>query len=666
MRSRTKAALALTIGVGSVVLAGLPPERSATASPHSAREARSLEDYRRYRALHIDLVGRFPTREELVIFEGADFDESAWVESHLTGPAFADRLTRVYMDPLRLEVGNAVTVTPQATTLRRIQILGPDGKATYVYYRRGQRRKRESTDGELCLTEAETGLELSPNQPPKGTPIPVKVRTLEEATVLVKPWWLYKDYAASDPKARLGVAWPDVDPAFVPGDKLSKEPDGTLTTSVRICREEAHTAQRGTVYASGRVPPPKGAPLPEGRKRPAPLDDKYAKEHAGQSLSCRNALAVTASVDCGCGVGLEHCLPGDSDANDPGAFVIPTHLPLGPTLPLPSTVQNVSTYSKLLWTEEALRFFGRIFEQDRDFREVLTGSATQVNGPLAQFYRSTSRARCCSRERPFGLDEERTPLFDPERVPEGLAPSEMSHWMLVPDRGPDSAGLLTMPAFLEKFASRRARAAAIYTTFTCKSFSSTAKELAPSTEPNLMIRPGCAGCHATLEPLAAYFSRVEETSTVYLPAKELPVDDPRCKLDAKGKAPGFCAPFYDPAFSTTKAGKLRGAYASPANAESGPRGLGQKLVASPEFARCAVQRVAQSFLGRPLSTDDDALVTTLTESFVTSGYRMRRLVSGIVRSDAYRRANNRRSEDASPLLPTPGDVPRDDIHGGAR
>ena len=91
------------------------------------------------------------------------------------------------------------------------------------------------------------------------------------------------------------------------------------------------------------------------------------------------------------------------------------------------------------------------------------------------------------------------------------------------DRGPHAAGILTMPMFLEKYASARARGAALYNAFLCKSFVADDKtQLTPSTEPNLMMRPGCSTCHATLEPLAAYFARVEPGSFVFLPAGELP------------------------------------------------------------------------------------------------------------------------------------------------
>ena len=149
---------------------------------------------------------------------------------------------------------------------------------------------------------------------------------------------------------------------------------------------------------------------------------------------------------------------------------------------------------------------------------------------------------------------------------------DTDRWEDVPDRGPHAAGLLTMPVFLAKYASRRARGAAVYTAFLCKSFTADHVDLKPSTEPNLMVREGCSTCHATLEPLAAYFSRVEETSWVFLPQQQFPVENPVCKKNAQGKMPGFCDFFYDAAFSDAKAGKLRGAYALGGSRRARPRG----------------------------------------------------------------------------------------------
>jgi hypothetical protein len=50
--------------------------------------------------------------------------------------------------------------------------------------------------------------------------------------------------------------------------------------------------------------------------------------------------------------------------------------------------------------------------------------------------------------------------------------------------------------------------------------------------------------------------------------------------------------------------------------------------------------VASSFLGRRLTADDAPLQSRLAATFTTGGYKMRALVHDLVRSDAYRRANN--------------------------
>jgi hypothetical protein len=194
--------------------------------------------------------------------------------------------------------------------------------------------------------------------------------------------------------------------------------------------------------------------------------------------------------------------------------------------------------------------------------------------------------------------------------------------------------------FLEKYASARARGAVLYNAFLCKSFVADNQQLQPSTEPNLMIRPGCKTCHATLEPLAAYFARVEPGNFVFLPQAQFPVHSTTCKLDKNGKLNGNCNALYDAAFADAKGATLRSAYGSPEHADETPAGAGRDITKMPEFAQCAVQRVTSSFLGRPTTPDDDAMLAALTDAFVRSGYRMRALVKAIVHTDAYRKANN--------------------------
>jgi hypothetical protein len=633
------------------------PAAAPTLMAHAADQPRhpTLDEYRHFRALAIDLLGRAPRRDELAGFERPGFDLGAWIDKNLAGPGYADRLVRVYMDLLRLEVGPAFTYAPAATTLRRQLITGPTGAGIYVYYRQGQRRRRAATDGEICLSEDDSGLAFPSAGTAVGTPKPVSARALDDNTVLVRPWWLYRDFDDEQQPAQWIPRVRDPDPLFVPIDDLTTDPDGSATVKVRVCKEEAGIAETGTIFVAGRepptaapgpgrpAPPAAGKPgippaLPPGRFRPYPNDDGYAKAHKGEAISCRSSSALTMSVDCGCGLGLRHCLPGDSGGNNPRAFVLPTRTPLGADLPLATGPATVSDWYKFWWAQEAQRFLWHVFADDHDLRELLTARFSWVDGPLAEFYRSGAPASCCDREKAFGMLESAEPLVDPRVLPADLRPSDTRSWKLIPDRGPNAAGLVTMPAFLAKYASRRARAAALYTTFLCKNFVADKEELVPSKEPNLTVRPGCASCHATLEPLSAYFSRIEEGGWTFLPAWRFPVRNLECRKNAAGRLPGQCNFFYDPDFSDGAAGTLRGAYASIEHAAAGAAGAALAISEAPEFAACAVARITSSLLGRPLTSDDDGMVTGLTQVFRDAQLRPRALVRQILQSDAYRQS----------------------------
>jgi hypothetical protein len=599
-----------------------------------------LDDYKHFRVASIDLVGRAPTRDEIAAFERPDFNFDAWVDEHLTGPGYVERLTRIYMDALRLEPNLNFSAGP--SQLFRAQITGPDGKPVQVFFRNGQRRTREATDGDFCLSPDETGLVVRPFAAPlttTATPKKTPKTVLDAYTVLVKPWWLYRDFKAAQPSERFEQGWSNPDPSYRPVDALLNDPDGKPTMTVRVCREEAQAGDQGHIYASGRTKNAAVAKLPGGRLKPAPLDTPYATKHKGEAVACDTRSALQMSTDCGCGVGLEGCMPNSGLAETP-AFQYPNHMPLGPGLPLDSANQSALRWYPYWWSREAVHFLDYLFAEDRDFREVLTGHATFVNGPLAQFYRTVQRGNCCGPETAFGMRDETEPLFDPSRVPQDLAPEDVGKWELVPDRGAHAAGILTMPMYLEKYASARARGAALYNDFLCKSFTAEQAQLAPSDEPDLMKRPGCQACHATLEPLAAYFARIEPANFVYLPESLFPVKSPTCKKDKNGKLNGPCTALYDLAFMDDKGPTLRSAYGSPERADRGPVGAGEDITRMPEFAGCAVQRVTASFLGRATTPDDAKLLLGLTTEFVRSGFRMRALVRAVVRSDEYLRANN--------------------------
>lgn len=611
----------------TAVLALIAPIALVGAEPSKA-----LPDYRYFRVLSIDLVGRPPTRDELAALEQPGFDLDTWIDNHLTGEVYAERLERIYMDALRLELGPSFQFVPNAIVLRRQRVTGPDGAPLDIYFRRGQRRIDPATDGDFCLTRAETGLQFPPNAPPIGTATPVARAVLDARTVVVRPWWLYADYREREPTDFAAADWSKRFPGFAPAPALLVEPDGaTRTTAVRVCREEAQTAETGTVYASGRAPTKKGDPLPPGRLTQPPTDSGFARSARGRAVSCLSGTGFQSSVECGCGIGLERCMPGAGPQNDPPAFVMATHAPLGAGLPFDAQVQPASAWARMWWGEEARHLLERIFVDDRDFREVLTAPGTEVNGPLAQFYRFMAAATCCGPGADAGYTQP-DPLLDPGQVPAALVPEDTATWLPIADRGPHASGILTMPIFLAKYGSRRARAHVLHDAFLCKDFVADTVKLAPSDDPDLTKRPGCSACHQTLEPMAAYFTRIQESDWTWLPATTFPMTLARC---AGPRVGGLCKQIYDPAFA-----KLRGAYAAPAHADAGPAGLAHELVTAPEFAPCVVETVAQSLLGRPLAPEDDAWKAALARAFVDGGYRMKALVRAIVHSPRYRDAND--------------------------
>lgn len=614
------------------------------------KTTRSLDEYKHFRIASIDLQGRMPTRDEIASFEKPDFDFDKWIEARLKGPAYAERLTRIWMDLLRLEPNVNFSSNPSQLFRHEVQVTGE--KNQFIFYRKDQRRKDPAIDGDFCFSPAEIGIVVRAMAPDAGPgPKAISKKLLDERTVLVKPWWLYRDYKNASPTQRYGEGWKDPDPGYRPVEGLLEDAEKKPIESVRICKEEAQTAENGHIATTGRTKnPPNGEKLPGDRPKPPPLDKPYAKEHPGAIVACDTRTALDSSFDCGCGHGLERCIPNEGNG-DNNAFYFPNKMPLGPGLPLDQAKQRAQRWFPYWWSREAVTFLDDLFDSDRDFRDILTTKRTFVNGPLAQFYKSIQHGSCCGPEANFGMTEETDPLFDPKAVPAGLMPHDVGTWKEVADRGPRAAGILSMPMFLQKYATPRARGAALYNAFLCKSFVAENVALTPSTEPNLMKRAGCQTCHATLEPLAAYFSRVEPSSTVFLPGSLFPTVTSVCKKDKNGKLNGQCNALYDVAFSDNKSATLKGAYGSPANADAAMVGAAKEITSSADFSKCAVQRVTSSFLGRTTTSDDAALLESLDQTFVASGFKMRALVRAIMKSDAYRKSNNARPTESGRATP---------------
>lgn len=602
---------------------------------HGAR-VKTLADFRYFRALSLDLVGRPPLRDEIAAFEQPDFDLDKWLDAHLATPEYAERITRIYLDLLRLEAPQTVLFHSAATDLQATQVLDASGRKITLYFRQSQRRKNADIDGQVCFTEAESGLRVPHDAAAVGTPKPIPQALLDARTVLVKPWWLYADYRAKDPQDRASADWPQRFGAYELMLRLFVEPDSTPMSAVRVCREEAQVAEQGHVMATGRVDR-KGDPVPPGRIRKAPADSRFAVANAGKLVSCMTSLGVKSSAECGCGVGLERCLP-----TGPPGFMMPTDAPLGVREPFQKIARPAHLWMRTWWTEEASHFIASIFDDDRDVRELLTSRATTINGPLALFYRTMANATCCGDVADLFDYNAPEPLFDPAKVPANVTVQDTSTWISIPDRGPHAAGVMTMPIFLLKYGTRRQRAHVVYSTFLCTDFVANNVKLQASDEPDLMKRAGCSACHTRLEPLAAYFTRIQESSWTYLPPQQFPISLDRCRSLDPQHGSGGCKIYYDPAFTDASHAYLRGAYASPQHADAGPQGLAAEITSSPEFAPCVVHNVGQALLGRPLTAEDEAWKTQMAKAFVDGGYKMRTLVRAIMTSPPYRDVNDQK------------------------
>ena len=626
---RLAAGFLLTIAAG-ISASPAPVDADATAPAQ-----RSLSDYKYFRALSLDLQGRIPTRQELAEFEREGFDIDRWLDSHLKGEDYAERLTRIYADLLRPQI-NAFRYGNTRVTLARIQIKDDTGKDVWVYYRPTTRRvrlaevppevQRDSKHpdyagkynnlmrGGFCLLESEIGLrypDVSTGLAPVGTAKQVDKATLDKYTTVVRPWWLYADYKSASPTQRYAATeWASRFPGYVLSSNLLKEPDGkTDTLEIRVCKEEASAAVTAPADANKTL-----------------------------MVACQSAYGAAQSSGCGCGPGLDWCMPGGTfNAGQPTAtFVSSRNVLLGVDDPSDQVGFTLFDWQGLWLSQEPLEFLRHLFAEDRDLREVVTGRYTYVNGPLSQFYKFAARSTLGD------ADLGQTPLPAPASLPPDLLPQDAMTWKKVDDRGPNAAGLLSMPWFNVKNATRRARGHVVYNAFLCRDFVAPAGlQLPISQEPNLMAREGCAACHQTLEPLSAYFARTIESDWNWLDAKTYPAQNTACKQTG-GKIPGSCSR-YDNTFSTPMFGMLRGAYAAPGNADAGPAGLGKFLTDKPEFARCAVHNIASSFLGRELRTEDAELEQKMIDALVGGGYKVRPLMKVLLNSNAYRSANNQTS-----------------------
>ncbi len=217
------------------------------------------------------------------------------------------------------------------------------------------------------------------------------------------------------------------------------------------------------------------------------------------------------------------------------------------------------------------------------------------------------------------------------------------------DRGGLHAGVVTLPAYLLRFQTNRARANRMRIAFECEHFVPTSAADQPgcsTTTDDLTNRCACQNCHQTLEPLASYFGQYAESGTTQLSDTALfPRESEACKTNPNT---AFCRRFYvtdrnAPRFSWLAALQFADVHPELQEAfDAGPRQRAQQLIESGTFARCTVRRAFSWFVKREMQvqgadiTEQDLLME-LSEGFEQNGYSFPWLVEQIVSLPQYRR-----------------------------
>ena len=293
--------------------------------------------------------------------------------------------------------------------------------------------------------------------------------------------------------------------------------------------------------------------------------------------------------------------------------------------------------------EEPLLLADSVLRNDEDYFNILTTRRSFINGVLSSLYRQRQATGALAI----------TPPLSPDALPDLPFTAPFDQWTEYV-RGENASGVLTTPAWLYRFPTQRARVAQFYESFLCTSFSPPADAVSPDPEDlcnrenNLAKRCGCNYCHATIEPTGAHWGRFGERNAQYLDPQTFPKFDAKCRdcaLSGNTNCDGECGNYVMQAYDGDGANSLGMLKTylyrtddDEANISAGPRLLVQRMLQTGDLERCAVTRMWQTFLGRPMSQPEKELyLETLVQGFVDDGHNLKALIQRVVTTDAYRR-----------------------------
>jgi hypothetical protein len=404
-----------------------------------------------------------------------------------------------------------------------------------------------------------------------------------------------------------------VHPSPPAGTTLTRLDRCTLTQPLRNGVKGAYTPQRGCIQREGYVmaPGPFFAADPSAQVSVCAIEAQARDVNPWTMESCETAR-FAGDRSCGCGDKMRRC------------EVAATH------------TARIDAINK-----EPEMIADSVVRRDEPYFNILSTRRSYVNGTLSEFYRQRHGVGIFTITQPSNLD-----------LLPAIPYSQVDTWQEY-TRDPQHSGVLTTPSFLYRFPTQRARVNHFYEAFLCKTFVPSSDPLPPpedncNRENNLAKRCGCNYCHATIEPTGAHWGRFDERNSLFLNPERFARFDPKCRdcaLAGDVNCGGECGQYVMQAFDgdgATSLGMLK-TYLyrtadEEANIEGGPQLLVERMLQTGDLERCAVRRVWNEFLGRPMSTEEQRLyLSDLSQEFSRSNHSLKALIEKILMTDAYRR-----------------------------
>ncbi len=377
-----------------------------------------------------------------------------------------------------------------------------------------------------------------------------------------------------------------------------------------------------------------------------------------------------SEAGCGCGPNLQYCYKRE-------AFGDPTYNQERASSPyLPGAPRR-------LLTEEPARLFADLIVNDRPFSDIVIGTTTVAPRTLQHVYTRWARQNTANaaaldssdwwRNATDGWDEveisslhpnlldDRSYTFDP-RTDDG------------DPMGIPSAGVLTMLGPNVWYPRERVRAARWLETFTCANFAAPdPSEVFPPFTGDPYNSGTCMHCHATIDPAAIHFKRLEVEEDI--PRHGLGfanlggVGDWSWRRQGGVSFPDANSSdglfWYQP-YGRWNVSFQSGTFLTPVTAERiaanddarfldflpagetlygtasdgtiGPLGFGKLIVNSGRFDSCMARRVFERIGGRTIDTvAEPNLSAQLVQTFIDSGRNVRELIRFIVSRDEFNR-----------------------------